>query len=173
MSRTTLGLMVAAAVIALYVLFISPLDEKREAIQEQLFIEHKALVKFERFIASGADTRKELDGLRQELAVMEKNIIDEKDPSLAFAALQSGLQDMAEVAGVSINSVKPLEPEEHDGYRTVPIFMDSSGNMSSLSSFLRMLDNSRKLISLEKINIVIAPRGGLRIKMELTGLMRT
>ena len=173
MSRTTLGLMVVAAVIALYVLIISPLDEKREAIQDQLFVEHKALVKFERFIASGTNTRKELDALRQELVVMEHSIIDEKDPSLAFAALQSGLQDMAEGAGLNINSVKPLEPKEHDGYRTIPLFMDSTGNMSSLSSFLRMIDNSRALISLEKISITVAPRGGLRIKMELAGIMRT
>lgn len=173
MSRTTLGLMVVASVIALYVLFISPLDEKREPLQDQLFIEHKALVKFESFIASGADSRKELEGLREELAIMERSIIDEKDPSLAFAALQSEIQDMAERVGLRINSVKPLEPEEHDGYRTIPLFLDSSGDISSLSSFLRKLDNSRKLISLEKINISVAPRGGLRIKMELTGIMRS
>ncbi len=173
MSRATLGLMVAAAVIALYVLLISPLGEKREAIQDQLFMEHKALVKFERFIASGTDTREKLDALRQELVVMERSIIDEKDPSLAFAALQSGLQDMAEGAGLNVNSLKPLEPEEHGEYRTIPLFLDSSGNISSLSSFLRMIDNSRQLISLEKISITVAPRGGLRIKMELTGIMRT
>ena len=173
MSRTTLGLMVVAALIALYVLFISPLDEKRELIQQQLFIEHKGLVKFERFIASGADSRQKLDELRKELKVLSRNIIDEKDPSLAFAALQSDIQDMSEGAGLSINSVKPLEPRKHEGYRTMPLFLDSSGSMSSLSSFLRMLDNSRKLISLEKISIPVAPRGGLRIKMELAGLMKT
>ena len=73
---------------------------------------------------------------------------------------------MADRAGLSVNSVKPLEPEAHDGYQGMPLFMDSSGTTESLSSFLRMLDRSKKLISLEKISITIAPRGGLRVKME-------
>ncbi len=172
MSRTTLGLMVVAALIAVHVLFIAPLDDKREAMQEQMFIDHKALVKFERFLASGADSQKKLDELRQELKKLEKNIIDESDPSLAFASLQSDIQDMADGAGLSVNSVKPLEPQEADGYRTMPLFLDSSGGMEALSAFLKMLDSSRKLISLEKINIAAAPRGGLRIKMEFSGLMK-
>ncbi len=172
MSRTTIALIVVAALLAVHVLFIAPLDEKREAMQEQLFIDHKALVKFERFIASGADSEIKLDELRLELKKLEKNIINESDPSLAFASLQSEVQDMADGAGLSVNSVKPLEPEETDGYRSMPLFMDSSGGVEALSAFLKMLDRSKKLISLEKISISTAPRGGLRIKMEFSGLMK-
>ncbi len=91
--------------------------------------------------------------------------------SLALASLQSKIQDMAEGAQLKVNSVKPLESEKIDGYRTLPLFLDTSGGMGSLSSFLRILESSGDLISLEKINVSRAPRGGLRVKMRLTGLM--
>lgn len=172
MNKTTLGLMLVAALLAIHLLFIVPLDESREELQERLFIEHKALLKHEQFISSGADAQKELKTLRKKVRKMEKSMLAEKDSSLALAALQSRVQDMAEGAGLKINSVKPLEPLEHEGYREMALFVDASGEMDSLSAFLKMIDRSSQLISLEKINMATAPRGGLRIKMQLSGLMK-
>ena len=172
MSRTTLGFMVVAAVVAVYVLSIAPLDQKREEMQERMFLEHKALLKYERFATGGDDAKRELETLRRKVAKLEKRIIDEEDRSLALASLQSKVQDMADGSGLKVNSVKPLEPEDIEGYRTLPLFLDTSGGMGQLSSFLKMLDRSGDLVSLEKINISRAPRGGLRVKMQLTGLMK-
>ncbi len=172
MSRTTLGFMVVAAVVAVYVLSIAPLDEKREEMQDRMFLEHKALLKYERFATGGDDAKRELETLRRKVAKLEKRIIDEEDRSLALASLQSKVQDRADDSGLKVNSVKPLEPEDLEGYRTLPLFLDASGRMGPLSSFLKKLDSSGGLISLEKINISRAPRGGLRVKMQVTGLMK-
>ncbi len=68
MSRTTLGIMVVAAVVAVYVLFVAPLDDKREMMQESLFIKHKALLKYEKFATGGEDAKKELEVLREKVA---------------------------------------------------------------------------------------------------------
>jgi Tfp pilus assembly protein PilO len=170
MSITMKVLIAAAAVLGTYALLIAPLDGKREGIKESLFIENKTLLKYERFIAGGKDAKEELDALEKEVLSLENKIIRKKDPSLAFASLQSTIQDMAESAGLNINSLKPLEPVAHEGYTGIPIFMDGSGELSTLDAFLKKLDRSRKLISLDKLSVSTAPRGGLRIKMQISGL---
>lgn len=172
MTRTTIALIAVAAVLAVQVLLIAPLEGKREQIKEELFVKHKALVKYERFIASGAGAQKQLETLRNELSGLEKKTLNEKDTSLAYASLQSMLQDMADRAGLKVNSVKPLENVDHEGYSEMPLLLDCSGAMGALSTFLKRLDRSGSLVSLEKIRITTAPRRGLRIKMQLTGIMQ-
>lgn len=171
MSKTMKVLIAATAVLGLYVFAVSPLEEKREDIKERLFVEYKTLLKHERFISGGTDAREDLKALEEEVLSLEKRIIGKKDPSLAFASLQSTVQDMAEGAKLSINSIKPLEPVENGGYMIMPIFMDGTGDIASLDAFLKKLDRSWKLISLDKLNISTAPRGGLRIKMQISGLI--
>jgi Tfp pilus assembly protein PilO len=171
MSRTTLGILVASAIIAIHVLFVSPLEEKRPMLQDQLFVEHKALLKFERFTSSGENARQKLDELKKELAKTEKRVLKKQDPSLAFASLQEMVQDMAEGSGLNINSVRPLEQVEHEAYAGMPFFMDATGSTNSLSSFLKLMDASKNLIALDKLNIDRAARGGLRIKIQVSGLV--
>lgn len=172
MSRTTIALAIAAAIIAMHVLIVAPMGDSREAIQEQLFVEHRSLMKHERFIAEGHGATEELEALKGALKRQERRIVNEKDPSLAFATIQGKVQDMASGAGLRVNSMKPLAPKDIGTYSRMPLFLDATGDMRGFSSFLKLVDSSEDLLSLDKLSVTVAPRGVLRIKMELSGLMK-
>ena len=172
MSRTTKVLIAAAAVLTFYTVLVAPLEDKREGIREHLYIEHRSLEKHERFIKGGGGAKEQMEAIRIELESLEKGLIKEKDSSLAFATLQGELQDMAGGARIQVNSIKPLEPEEQDPYVTIPLLLDASSDIRGLSAFLKMLESSGELISLDKLSVSLAPQGGLRIKLQMSGLMK-
>ncbi len=172
MSRTTFALIAFAVALAVHIFVILPLEGSREAIQEQLFIEHKSLIKHERFLTESAGAKQELESLKRKMQRLEKRIVREKDSSLAFASIQGAVQDMASSAGIRVNSIKPLSPDETGVYSRMPLFLDGTGDMLGLSSFLKLLDSSRELISIDKLGITRGRKGKLRIKIELSGLMK-
>lgn len=173
MKRSTAVMIVVAIILAIYVLGISPLKEKREGIQESLFVEHKSLLKQERFIQSGRNAQDELAALEKDVAALEKYVIKEDNESLAFARLQGLVQDMSEAAGMSIDSMKPLVTKPYDGYAMLPLAVDATGTIQQLSEFLHKLDRTSYMIRIDSLGISTTPTDTLRIKLQVSGLMRS
>lgn len=172
MSRFTLIGSAVAAVLAAYFFLISPLSEKREELKENLYTQHKTLVKYEKFISNTKQSEEELLHAREKLREMEQYIIDKPDVSLAFAELQTSIQKMAKTAGLSITSIKPLPAVDYPGYKGLPLLVEATGNIGNFGKFLNHLDSTWQFISVDKINVNTAPRDKLRVKVQLTGLMR-
>jgi Tfp pilus assembly protein PilO len=80
---------------------------------------------------------------------------------------------MATNSGFSVTSIKPLPTVEFKNYTGLPIFMDCNGNVKDLSNFLRRLDDPNTLLDIDRLNISAQQDGGLRIKIQLTGLMKS
>jgi len=163
-----------AALIAFYAFFISPLSEKRKEIQDNLFIQYKSLLKHERFLKNAQNAEEELKKAQTELEKKEDFIIRESDVSLAFAKLQTKIQDMANTAGLTITSFKPLQPESQKvGYKRLPLYMDCRGNMAQLSDLLNYLDSTPEFIAIDSLQISALPQGELRIRIQLSGNMKS
>jgi Tfp pilus assembly protein PilO len=172
MKRSTLVLMIIAALLGAYVFLVSPLEGKREELRERLFVEYKTLRQHEEFIGSTEDAQTEVEEALKELTDMEKHVIQNKDTSL-FAELQKKVQRLAETSGMRVTSIKPLSTENRHGYAVLPIFMDFTGSISNFSSFLRRLDRSSEFIAIDRLNISRVPLNKLRVKIQLSGLMKS
>jgi Tfp pilus assembly protein PilO len=173
MSRTTIAIIAVAALLGSYVLLIRPLEEKRAEIKEELEMNYTTLVKNERFIKRTEKAGVELEDARQELEEMEQYIIPSVDTSIAFAQLQTKIQNIADSAGLRVMSVKPLAPINYKGYKGLPIYMDSMGGIQQLSRFLNYLDSTWEFISLDSLSVSGTTQNRLRIKVQLSGLMKT
>jgi Tfp pilus assembly protein PilO len=173
MKRSTPLLMMIAALLGAYVFLVSPLEGKREELRERLFVEYKTLRQHEEFIGSTEDAHAQVEEAVQELTDMEKHVIQKKDASLAFAELQKKVQRLAETSGMRVTSVKPLSAESRHGYAILPIFMDFTGSISNFSAFLRRLDKSSEFIAIDRMNISRVPLNKLRVKIQLSGLMKS
>jgi|Deesub1362A_J573_1020465.scaffolds.fasta_scaffold00077_85 Tfp pilus assembly protein PilO len=160
-------------VIAVYVFFVAPLSDKRAQLKERLETDYMALKKYEKFIRSTEKAEIQLKDALKELEDMEKNIIQETDVSLAFAKLQLKIQDLADSSGLQIKSIKPLPVVNYKGYTGLPIYMDGIGNISQLGEFLKLLDSTKEFINIERLHVTTTPKNTLRIKMQLSGLMKT
>jgi Tfp pilus assembly protein PilO len=174
MSRNIIIIAVATSLLTLYVMFISPLDEKREAMKDELFVQYKSLLKHEEFISSTQNAQEELEKARAELEKKEKHIINASDVSLAFAELQAKVQDMADQSGMTITQLKPLQAEQNEsGYSRLPLFMDCWGKIWQLSKFLNFLDSTPEFLAIDRLQITVGRQGSLRIKIQLSGLMKS
>jgi len=173
MSRNIIILAAVTALLTLYVLFISPLDEKRSTLKDELYVQYKSLIKHERFISSTQNAQEELEKARTDLEAKENHIIIASDVSLAFAQLQTKVQDMAKQAGLTVTQLKPLQAEDKKvGYKLLPLFIDCRGEIWQLSKFLNFLDSTPDFISVDRLQVT-ETQGKLRIKVQISGLMRS
>jgi Tfp pilus assembly protein PilO len=166
-------LVTIAALLGAYIFLVSPLEGKREGLKERLFVEYKTLRQHEEFISSTENAQAEVEQALEELTTMEKHVIQKKDTSLAFAELQKKVQRLAETSGMRVTSIKPLSAESRYGYGVLPIFMDFTGSISNFSTFLRRLDKSSEFIAIDRMNISRVPLDKLRVKIQLSGLMKS
>ncbi len=174
MNRNLLIMTVIAALIAFYSFIIDPLSDKRASIQDDLFLQYKSLMKHEQFLRNAQSAEEELENSRTELEKQEEFIIRENDTSLAFARLQTKVQDMAASAGLEITSLKPLQgTDQKVGYKKLPLYMDCKGNMSQLSKFLNHLDSTWEFIAIDSLQVSVMLQGKLRIRIQLSGLMKS
>jgi Tfp pilus assembly protein PilO len=171
-NRNRIIILVLAAIAGVYIFLVSPLEDRRAELGEQLEARYATLMKHERFILRTKNADIDLEDARKELQKMEQFIIQATDTSLAFAELQTKIQDIAASAGLSIKSIKPLPPVTYKGHKGLPIFMDATGGIRQLSRFLNHLDSTWEFISIDSMNVATTQKNGLRIKIQLSGLMR-
>lgn len=170
MSKTMWVLVSVAIALGIQFFVMSPLEAKREEVRERLFVQYKALQKYEKFVKDAKHSEAQFKQSRQELEKIEKGLLKETDLPLAFAELQGRVQGMAEDAGLSLTTYRPLTAHEQSGYQGIPIVMEGVGSINQISEFLKTLDDTDDLISLTQMSISVVPQGNLRIKVELMGL---
>lgn len=166
----------AVIVISIYIFYISPsISTRRTEITDILGAKYITLKKYEKFIKGRQVAETELKKALNELAQMEKNIMQATDPSVAFAKLQSKIQDIADGSEIKILSIKTRQSISHGGYTELPMEIEGTGYIKELSEFLKSLDSGR-FIKIERLDITsigLQQEGPLRIRMQISGLMKT
>lgn len=173
MKKHRTALIALASAIALYLLVISPLENARERIGNELPQKQASLAKYRDFLLTYGDERDRMKEHRQDLKQTESFIIPESDPTLAAASVQSSVQDLAALAGIKVNSIRALPPVREERYSRLPVHVDGIGKMKDISTLLKMVDSSREKLAVDKLDIsTLRASGKLRIKIQLSGLMR-
>lgn len=173
MNRTIAAIGIVAALAAVYVFLIAPLDEKRVDIQERLRMDYATLHKYEAVSGNREQIEPLLEQTRNDLQDIEQNIFPKTDLSVAFAKLQKNVQALARESGLTVTSVKPLPTISYEHYTGLPLYIDCAGDIKELSEFLKSLDSRDVFYRIDRLNIAASRNGSLRIKMQLSGLMRS
>ncbi|MEJ2323628.1 MAG: type II secretion system protein GspM [Nitrospirota bacterium] len=171
MSKNVAAIGVAAALVAVYVFLVSPLDAKRNEIQERLQAEYTTLSKYQKILSDKEQIEPRLERTRAELHQMEGNIFENTEISVAFAKLQNNVQGLASKSGLSVTSIKPLPTISYKHYTGLPLYVDCKGNIRELGKFLKEIDSSGTFYGIDRLDISVAQGNGLRIRMQLSGLM--
>lgn len=160
---------VFAAIAGIYAFFISPLDGKREELRETLRERHAVLEEYEEIVRMGEGGLKTAG---ERLKRLERHVISATDESLAFSRLQIKVEDFASDSGLLITSVRPLTAVKYGDYVGLPIYLDALSDIGQLSEFLRRLDSVAVYIRIDKIDVSRAPQDLLRVRMQVSGLMK-
>jgi len=162
-------------IIAAYVFLIMPLSEKRAGIKESLEAKYATLQKYEAFLKTAGKTETRFETVVKEIEGIEANALHDTNESLAFAKLQGYLQDFAEKSGIKIVSIKPLSMVKYKHYSGLPIQLEASGGIIQLGEFIKQIDTSKRLISIDRLSISamnVQMSGELKIRMQVSGLMK-
>lgn len=173
MRKSAPATIAVAVLLAIYLLVISPIEKARQRISQELPVKQALLSKRMSFIKKYSAEKDRTEEHKKQLEALELYMIHESDPSIAAASVQSKIQDMAESAGININSIRALSPVVKDGYSTLPVYVDGRGRMGNISKLLNLIENSLEMLSMEKLEIsTTRSREEMRIKIQIAGIMR-
>lgn len=175
MRQQVIAIAIIALALGLYFYILTPIAAKREDIKKSIDAKYATLSKYEQFITKEKETGGEIKNATHELERMEKNIISVSDESIAFARLQSRLQDIADKSSINIVAVRTRPATTSSGYLIVPVEMEGTADMKALNDFFRLVDSSRDYMRVDKIEINASGLGAdptLRVRILVEGLSR-
>lgn len=176
MKRYTAIVIVIAALVFVYALTSLFLSPRRPDMREELASKFRALEKYQSLVNGADGIRAETGKIRAELDKLEKAVSPMTDESLAFARLQSEIQELAGDSGLVIVSMKTREPVKYSGFIGLPVEVEAKGGIEALSMMLKSLDDPSSFISVERLDVSrpgVRADEELRIKLNVTGLMRS
>ncbi len=174
MNRNRLALLVLGAVFSIFLFQKHVLDPSAERLRAELESEEAELRKYERVLAAPVSAE-DLQKAKDEMSAIEKRLLHEPSAFLASTKVQTRITDGAAKAGLSLSTLKPVDPVESDGYRIVPVYFEGNGTIRQVSEFLQAMDRDQLLLRVDRISLNIMslqnPRD-LRVKMQVSGVMR-
>lgn len=173
MNQSRLMLLLAAAGLIGALLLADKLDEKRTALHESLEVNYATFAKKRDFILRTVKAGPALESALTDLEASESHIIPQSDTSLAFAKLQARVQDLSQSSGMRVYSIRQLPPVAHKGYISLPLFIDMRGNITTFSELLRTIGEADDFIAIDSINVTSSQQGTLRVRVQLSGLMKS
>ena len=135
-------------------LVILPWWDSRSEEAEKTRIQEKRLVNYQRILKDNGAFEDEFPRIRQQVADLEKGLLDSDSNSLAGAEIQGLVRNMAIGIGLVVHSTDLLaEQKVNDQYTKISTRILLRGSIDHLVSFLVALETGQKLLFLEEVQI--------------------
>ena len=123
--------------------------------------------------------------LAAQVAAYERALLPGATPPLAAADLQTRLKQLADGAGLKIQSEKILAHVKRDAYLEIPVQIVASGDIRNLKDFLEAVEASPTFIAIQDVSLrtikrpqfnpatrVYTDTSSIQASMTLVGLIR-
>lgn len=140
------------AVMALWLIVISPLIDFYADRTDRLEKEQAVLTRMERLVAQRQALMEEAAGLG-DAGPSKGTLLDGSSIPVATAALQGLVQDIAGTSGATLASVESLPGETGNGYRRVGVKLSLSASWPVLIHFLQALQESDTPMAIDDLQI--------------------
>jgi general secretion pathway protein M len=140
------------AVMALWLIVISPLISFYADRSEQLQKQQAVVQRMERLVAARQSLMEQAATLG-DAAPTKGNLLDGSSIPVATAALQGLVRDIANMSGATLSSVESLPGETGTGYRRVGVKLALSASWPVLMHFLESLQESDTPMAIDELQI--------------------
>ncbi len=157
-------------------LVILPWWNSRSEEAEKTRIQEKRLVNYQRILKDNGAFEDEFPRIRQQVADLEKELLDSDSNSLAGAEIQGLVRNMAIATGLVVHSTDLLAGQKvSDHYTKISTRILLRGSIDHLVSFLVALETGPKLLFLEDVQIDpthqnVPKEKNIRATLTLSGL---
>jgi Tfp pilus assembly protein PilO len=159
--RERLLLLIAAAVVLLFFtarpLFLRLADFGPRS--ERLLSEKAAVIAaYREAVGREGGLRAEAEGLGTRIAAFEEALLPGATPPLAAADLQMLLKQLADKAGLKIQSEKILAHVRKDAYLEIPVQIVATGDIRTVKEFLVGVESSPIVIAVQDMSLRVVKR---------------
>lgn len=121
--------------------------------------------------ALGKETER-LQELTKSYEEMESSLLLSKEQILPAKEIPNILKELSSPRpGLTIVSVHTSPVEDKGEYLRLPLVLSLRGDFRSFGAYIDSLENSRRLVGVENINMVKDEKGGLTIRLELSAYL--
>jgi len=166
--------MLAVALVMTLLLFQTyVLNPKSESMREEIQVKSATLQKYETYLEGSNITDAEIKTAGEEMKVLEMKLVKESSEFLAAARVQKELSELTQNAGLSMQTIRPLNTVKAKSFFFIPVYFEGSGTIKQIGDFLNELEKHALLLKIDKMSINVTnmqnPRE-LRFKMQISGL---
>ena len=155
-ARERYSLLAAAAALALYfgarplLPRLASLGPRAERLSEE---KSAVLGAYRQAVGREGALTAESSALETRIAAHEEALLPGATPPLAAADLQTRLKQLAERAGLKIQSEKILAHVKRDAYLEIPVQIVANGEIRNLKDFIVALEASPVFIAIQEMNL--------------------
>jgi Tfp pilus assembly protein PilO len=152
--RTLIG--AAGAVLGLALvrfLIVSPFLAYRESLRDEIVSHREMLQNDQAYLARASEVTKHLEALRTRYREIHGQLIPGDTPTLAAAALQDTLHQLASEKGISIQSTQVMREETVGEFRRIAVRLTVTGELKQLAEFLAAVEYGPKRFSIPFLEI--------------------
>lgn len=152
--------------------FLIPASESH---RENLDAEYKKLQRYEYLVREAGATEEGIQTLITEMQNTEKRLIAEKSGFLAAARMQGVISELTGKTGLSVASIRPMEPAKLSAYTVIQVYFEGNGNITQMSEFLKLVESNSLLLKIDKLSLNITNMqkpDDLKFKIQMSGLSK-
>ncbi len=170
--KTSVIVVIVGLLIAGLIVYASGLESKRDEIRDRILLQGKRLFSYRSLLDRSDEIKGELNELKTRFQSLSGGLFYAKSSSLLQSAVQKTLDDYLKDASLTVVSIRPLDIVEGESLLRIPVEMRLSGGISELGRFLKVIEESPYLLSIDELSIRVAnvrEPGILRIGITCSG----
>lgn len=165
-----LTLFFASTIFVFNMLFYVPAKREMKGIEAEIGKFNTNIADYQAVASSAENESKRLQDVVKAYEEMEARLLFSKEQIPPEKEVSDILKELSSPhPGLTLVSVQTSPLEDKGEYAKLPLALQFRGDFPSLGAYLASLENSRRLIGVENINLVKdkEEKAGLSIKMEL------
>jgi len=170
-----IALAVAVGILAVHLLWLSPVLDKKRELTERIAQQQQMIQKYQEKLAQGKDLKDNLGNQEKELSRLQKRVF-RGDDSYQLAAKLGEVVSAKGSQDLNVKSYQVLASKEYGAYQEVQLKFDFTSTIAGLHTFLSGVQKSPTAIQVQQLRVQKIQRKtghDLVISVVLTALMET
>lgn len=154
------------------ILFYSPLKKEIKGLKGDIENLNSNIADYQAVASSAENESKRLQDVVKAYEDMESRLLFSKDQIPSEKEVSNILKELSSSRpGLTLVAIQTSPLESKGEYSRLPLVLQLRGGFQSLGAYLVSIENSRRLIGVENINLVKEDNAGLSIRMELSAYL--
>lgn len=152
--------------------FYSPSKKEIKGLKVDVEKLNSNIADYKAFASSAENESKRLKDVVKAYEDMESRLLFSKEQIPSEKEVSNILMELSSPrSGMTLVNIQTSPLEDKGEYSRLPLVLQLRGGFQSLGTYLVSLENSRRLIGVENINLVKEDEAGLSIRLELSAYL--